>query len=380
MNGSPDKPGAHPFASDDTKDNYEAVWSAIRPDYLRDLRGVSQNVNRESVNMGARTVNGSKFDINEATFTLPANAIQDWTLKGARNHPFHLHVYHVQVQGDCGFFEDGEYYDVIAGNCNIRFDINASTTSPYDGRTIMHCHILEHEDQGAMGWLDVEGGAPAPVFPVGYDYSENYVLNSGPTDPPPAAPSELVATTASDTEIDLAWLDNSVDEDQFDIFRSTDNASFDWVNFVGPDATTYTDIGLAGDTTYWYQVRAFKNNGGASAFSNTASAITEASEVGTDLQLGSITVSIVSEGKGQKRGQAVVVVEDNTGSPVTNAVVAGKFQQSFDETIAASDPTGVDGSTMIQTTNTEKGSVSVGFCVTSITHGTLGDWSGEICE
>lgn len=34
------------------------------------------------------------------------------------------------------------------GKCNIRFDLSLATSTPYAGRTIMHCHILEHEDQG----------------------------------------------------------------------------------------------------------------------------------------------------------------------------------------------------------------------------------------
>ena len=92
--------------------------------------------------------------------------MQEWNIKGARNHPFHLHVYHVQMNGACGPFEDGEYYDTVAGSgCDVRFDLNPATSSVYDGRTIMHCHILLHEDEGAMGWADVQGGDPPPAFP-----------------------------------------------------------------------------------------------------------------------------------------------------------------------------------------------------------------------
>jgi len=366
INSGPENQGAHPFVAG-SQDNYEATWSADRPDYLRDLRGISSGINTESVNMGARTVNGSKFDINSATFTLPATEVQDWTLKGARNHPFHLHVYHVQVQGNCGAFEDGEYYDVIAGNCNIRFDLNASTTTPYDGRTIMHCHILEHEDQGAMGWLDVQGGSTEPTFPGGYGYSELYALGDPPPQPP-NKPLNLAATAISTSEIDLDWEDDSTDEDSFDIFQSTDGSNYGFLINVGANSTTYPDDGLDADTTYWYQVRAVSVANGASEFSNTASATTDALPPGsgTMLQLGSISVGTVSEGRGQKRGQAVVVAEDDTGAPVSGAVVSGYFNQSFDDTIEASDPTGADGSTTMLTSGTLKGGVTVGFCVESI--------------
>jgi FtsP/CotA-like multicopper oxidase with cupredoxin domain len=143
----------------------DGTWSANRPEYLRrDLSEETQVENR-SVNMGARTVNGKKFDVNEPTFTIKATSVQEWNIKGARQHPFHKHIYHVQMQGDCGPFEDGEYYDTVAGNCLVRFDLNPTTSSVYDGITIMHCHILLHEDEGAMGWTDVDGGILPPAFP-----------------------------------------------------------------------------------------------------------------------------------------------------------------------------------------------------------------------
>lgn len=146
----------------------EFDWSADRPTYLRDLRSVpGTDVNLESINLGARTINGSKFDVDVPTLSLPADSVQEWTIKGSGQHPFHLHVYHVQPQQTCGDFEAGEFYDVLsAGRCDVRFDLNPATSTVYDGRTIMHCHILEHEDQGAMGWLDVLGGQAPPTYPA----------------------------------------------------------------------------------------------------------------------------------------------------------------------------------------------------------------------
>lgn len=152
-----------------------STWSAVRPAYLRDLRGVT-NVNKQTVGMGARTINGSKFDMTVPTFTLPADKVQNWTIKGNTQHPFHLHVYHFQAVNCGGGFEPGEYYDTLADPCDVRFDLNAATSRVFDGKAIMHCHILEHEDQGAMGWLDVVGGLPPPAFPAGTSYSAKYSL------------------------------------------------------------------------------------------------------------------------------------------------------------------------------------------------------------
>jgi len=160
-----------------------ATWSPNRPAYLRDLSGVPNNqINSETVRMGARTVNGQKFDHHNANLTLPADRVQAWTIKGAAQHPFHLHVYHMQAFGCGGDYEDGEYYDVIASNCDVRFDTNAATTTAYDGRTIMHCHILEHEDQGAMGWMNLVGGILKPEFPTDSPdppFGEYYPLAAG---------------------------------------------------------------------------------------------------------------------------------------------------------------------------------------------------------
>jgi FtsP/CotA-like multicopper oxidase with cupredoxin domain len=142
-----------------------STWSAIRPDYLRDLRG-EPSVHAEQIRMGARTVNGSKFDMDVPNITLAANQVQEWSLSGNTQHPFHLHVYHVQAINCSGDFENGEYYDVVSSACSVRFDLNSATTMAYEGRTIMHCHILEHEDQGAMGWMDVIGGIAPPGFPA----------------------------------------------------------------------------------------------------------------------------------------------------------------------------------------------------------------------
>jgi hypothetical protein len=153
------------------------TWSADRPAYLRDLRGET-SVHSETVGMSARTINSRSFDPDVPTFTLPADQVQSWSLNGANVHPFHLHVYHVQSQNCTGAYEPGEYFDTIANACTVRFDLNAATSTVYEGRTILHCHILDHEDLGAMGWLDTVGGLPPPAFPddasLVSPYAESY--------------------------------------------------------------------------------------------------------------------------------------------------------------------------------------------------------------
>nr|WSZ97371.1 fibronectin type III domain-containing protein [Streptomyces sp. NBC_00857] len=98
----------------------------------------------------------------------------------------------------------------------------------------------------------------------------------------PQAPSGLSASAVSANEVDLAWSDNSgVDtgytETGFRIERSTDGTTFRQVATAGADATTYTDTGLTAGTTYHYRVRAAGAGEAASAWSNTAKAVTATS-------------------------------------------------------------------------------------------------------
>lgn len=175
------------------------TWSAQRPTYLRDLRGIG-SVESRTVNMGARTVNGSKFDMHVPTFSIPTGAIQEWTVKGAAAHPFHLHVYHFQMQSTCGAFEAGEYYDTLSASpCMTRFDLNPATSSVYDGTTIMHCHILDHEDNGAMGWADVIGGFAPPSFP---DPSFQELYQCGSTGCTPTENPEVSCMDGIDNDCD----------------------------------------------------------------------------------------------------------------------------------------------------------------------------------
>ena len=169
------------------------VWSLTRPDYLRDLRDENQ-VERRKISMGARTINGSKWDPDVPNLSIVAGSVQELSIKGATQHPYHQHVYHVQMQGDCGAFEDGEYYDTVAGSCTARFDLSGAS-SVFDGRTVMHCHVLEHEDQGAMGWMDIIGGLHAPGFP---DPENQATLYQCGEDPPVCTPTETPETTCDD--------------------------------------------------------------------------------------------------------------------------------------------------------------------------------------
>jgi hypothetical protein len=90
---------------------------------------------------------------------------------------------------------------------------------------------------------------------------------------PPDAPSQLVATAVSSSQIDLAWTDNADNEEGSKIERSLDNSTFHQIATVGADVTSFSDQGLDPAITYYYRVCAY-NSAGNSWYSNTAHAET----------------------------------------------------------------------------------------------------------
>ncbi len=83
----------------------------------------------------------------------------------------------------------------------------------------------------------------------------------------PDTPSELKATVVSDTQIDLAWADNSNNEEKFVIERGEDGKEEPTYLEVPANITSYQDKGLEPGKIYYYRVKAFTSLG-CSAYSN----------------------------------------------------------------------------------------------------------------
>lgn len=91
----------------------------------------------------------------------------------------------------------------------------------------------------------------------------------------PKAPSNLVATAFSPTQINLTWTDNSTDETGFELEISEDGKVFVKLADLAKDIVAAQSTGLKASTVYWYRVRS-KNLSGNSVYSNIATVSTKA--------------------------------------------------------------------------------------------------------
>jgi Legume lectin domain/Fibronectin type III domain len=90
----------------------------------------------------------------------------------------------------------------------------------------------------------------------------------------PAAPTNLTATVASGTQVNLAWTDNSTNESGFIIMRKIGSTgTYAQVGVTAAGATSYADTALTVNTNYYYKVAA-TNSVGTSAYTNEASVTT----------------------------------------------------------------------------------------------------------
>jgi Concanavalin A-like lectin/glucanases superfamily/Fibronectin type III domain/Lysyl oxidase len=97
-----------------------------------------------------------------------------------------------------------------------------------------------------------------------------------PPDPTVNAPSELTATPASASVVELRWTDNATNETEIEIQRDTSSAFGSPQSIVlGENSVAYSDGGRSPATQYFYRVRA-RNASNTSPWSSTVSATTPA--------------------------------------------------------------------------------------------------------
>ena len=127
----------------------------------------------------------------------------------------------------------------------------------------------------SLGLLSLLACDRQPFIP---DAEEPLFARGGPT---VAAPSNVVASPLSASEVNVTWLDNSSNETGFEVWRAQGGPGgpFGQLVATGANTTAHHDAGLAESTQYCYQVRSFRAYDGKksySAFSAAACATTPA--------------------------------------------------------------------------------------------------------
>ncbi|MEO3781775.1 multicopper oxidase family protein [Actinocorallia sp. B10E7] len=104
------------------------------------------------------TIDGRSYDPDRDDQVVRLGDVEEWTVvnESPMDHPFHLHVWPVQVMAAGGGDPPaaGVRQDVVLIPARgwVRLRIPFIGLS---GRTVYHCHILDHEDLGMMATVDV---------------------------------------------------------------------------------------------------------------------------------------------------------------------------------------------------------------------------------
>ncbi|MCM0619263.1 multicopper oxidase domain-containing protein [Nocardioides bruguierae] len=152
-------PGAPPSSSPATTAPPGPSGTTAPPRDLRDVEPDRRRTLTLTSGMGQGMGGGMLFGIDGRTFqagrtdhTVTLGTVEEWTLVNdtTMDHPFHLHVWPMQVLdgGEAPLLLDT--VDVPAGHrvvVRVAFDA-------FPGRTVYHCHVLDHEDLGMMGTLE----------------------------------------------------------------------------------------------------------------------------------------------------------------------------------------------------------------------------------
>jgi suppressor of ftsI len=102
-------------------------------------------------------INGKQFDPNRVDIRSKLNTVEEWTIRNDSDeeHSFHVHIDHFQLMSINGQPHAGHGLQDTAsippkGQLVVRIRFVT-----YTGKTVLHCHILNHEDAGMMAVLEI---------------------------------------------------------------------------------------------------------------------------------------------------------------------------------------------------------------------------------
>lgn len=103
-------------------------------------------------------VNGRTYAPGRVDFTSVLGTVEEWTVRNDSDeeHSFHVHTNQFQLMSTNGKANDPDHrwFDTVNVPARGRVVIRIPFTD-FTGRTVLHCHILNHEDMGMMAVLDI---------------------------------------------------------------------------------------------------------------------------------------------------------------------------------------------------------------------------------
>ncbi len=123
------------------------------------LEPVAQRILKLGMGMGGMmgggmsfTIDGRVFDGGRTDSDVQFETVEEWEIVNTTpmDHPFHLHVWPFVLATDV----NAGWKDTI----NVPANQSVRILVPFaglTGRTVYHCHILDHEDLGMMGTIEV---------------------------------------------------------------------------------------------------------------------------------------------------------------------------------------------------------------------------------
>ena len=132
----------------------------------RDLRGAGVDRTRTltfTMGMGGMRgmrflIDGQAFDPERVDQQVQLGTVEEWTIRNATmmDHPFHLHVWPMQVIEASGSAPDRVDVRDVVNVPGGQETVVRIAFERYAGTTVYHCHILDHEDLGMMGVIAAE--------------------------------------------------------------------------------------------------------------------------------------------------------------------------------------------------------------------------------
>ncbi len=131
---------------------------------------------------GMHRINGLTYNMNRIDEVIPFNELEEWKFINNTNnfHPIHVHGVLFQIYSRNGntslLPNDKGWKDTVLVNPNETVSVLASFND-YSGIYLLHCHNLEHEDDGMM--LNIQIDAPTYIedenqIPESFELYQNY--------------------------------------------------------------------------------------------------------------------------------------------------------------------------------------------------------------